>query len=279
MKLAAEGAFPGILAPKPRERAKATVIAVADAQEASRWLVRRLRAVGYEVSGPVSAPPVPSEIESLLLAALGDSDLVVVAGGLGPGSAPTLRAVASALGRQLVENEEARQLVEEYYYMLTGVPHSVPEEARALYMLPEHSIVLRNSRGPSPGVLLDEGDKYVICLPGDAAEASSVVEDEADPYIRGLLGVGLSATVHLLTRTWDQGLLERAAESISEADPSVFAEVRRMFYSREGLGVTLTVFAREPEELSSKLARAVRVAEEELARRGIEFVRKGLEEL
>lgn len=250
------------------------------AREAASWVLRRLRAIGYEVGRLLSVEASREAIEAALRTALSEADLVVVVGGVERGSARAFEAVASALGRQLVEDEEARRAVEEYYYF-AGVEGGggPPEGFRTLYTVPEGSIVLRNPKGPAPGIFLDEGGKYLLCVPGALGEASTVVEEEADQYLRELLGARFSASVHVMTESWDEEELQQVAEGISEAAPWAFAEVKHSVFSRGGWGVTVTVFAREPSELSEKLVRAVELVEEELRKRGIACSKKSMNEL
>lgn len=280
MKYAAMGAFPRLFKPKVRKRARARVVCVADAREVSNWIARRLKAIGYAVDEPVQVPASSTDIAAAVREALREHDVVVIAGGVRPSAAPAFKGIAEALGRRLVESREAIRLVEEYYYILhreggrDAATFRIPEEARLLIMLPEGSIVLSNPRGPAPGLVVEEEDKYLLCLPPSLVEASEMFEDEADPYVRSLLGVNLSATVHLMTKTWDHALLHEAVEEISRREPWIFAQLKPNVYSREGWGITITVFAKTAGELSDKLGRAVRLVEEVLRERRIEYVKR-----
>jgi len=165
-------------------------------------------------------------------------------------------------------------MVEEYYYMSGEGGASPPEGARALYRLPEGSLVLRNPKGPAPGLFVEGEGCYIVCLPGSLAEVSALVEEEADPYLREVAGAPLSACVHVMTKTWDEELLRQVAREISDSEPWIFAQVKRNVFSREGWGLTVTVFARDAGELSEKLARAVEFVEGELRKRGIAYEEK-----
>lgn len=280
MSIIAEGGFPCLLQIKPRERAQASVIAVGSVQETASWMVRRLRAIGYEVKLVANVEVLKSAIEEAIASALNEVDLVVIVGGIELGSAPAFEAVASVLGRQLVEDEEAKRMVEEYHHFIAGGSElASPEEYRVFYTLPDGSIVLRNPKGPAPGILLEENDKYLLCVPGALAEAGAIVEEEADQYIRELLGVRLSASVHIMTKSWDEEGLWRVAEEVSKAAPWAFVQVKRNVFSKDGWGVTITVFAKTPSDLSEKLVKAVELTEEGLRRNNIQFLEKNLNEL
>lgn len=280
MRFIAEGGLPLLPLFEPRERARAAVIAVGFSQETARWMARRLKAIGYEVEPVLRVEASRSTVEGTLVDALKEADLVVIVGGIELGSAPTFEAVASVLGRQMVEDEEAKRMIEEYYHFAAGEAWGpLPEGYRVLYKLPDGSIVLRNQRGPAPGILLEENGKYILCIPGALAEAGTIVEEEADQYLRELLGVRLSASVHVMTKSWDEEGLWRIAEKISETAPWAFVQVKRNVFSKDGWGVTITVFARTPSDLSEKLVKAVELTEEELRKSGVDFSKKSLGEL
>jgi len=277
MKYVAMGAFPVVRERVVRERARARVLAVGRSTEAALWAARRLRAIGYEVEGPLEVEASKEAVEEAVKSALDSCDVILITGGIEPGSAPSFEGIAAALGRALVENEEAKRLVEEHYLLEGGDAEAlVGERAKALTMLPEGSTVLPNPRGPAPGILLEEGDRYLICLPGSPVEASAVLEEEADPYVRDLVGVSLSSTVYILTKTWEEEAVARAVNALAEEAPWIFAQPKRAVFSREGLSVAVTVFAKSPEELSEKLAKAVEIVEGALEREGVAFVRKDL---
>lgn len=275
MKYSAEGAFPEIFKRQVRDEAKAAVIGVAGSEEAAAWVARRLRAIGYTVTGLHVVAAIGSEVEECVRSRL-ENDVLVITGGVEPGFAPAFEGVAAALGRKLVLNEEARRLVEERYYMAcreqggSGGEFRVPSEFEVLYTLPDEARVIPNPRGFAPGVILEEGDKIVVCLPASVAEVSDMFEDDVDPYVRSLLGVSLSVTVNIVARTWDLKLLDLVADEVAESNPWIFTQVKRNVFSREGRAITLTVFARAPEELSEKLESAVKIVEEALQAKGVE---------
>lgn len=280
MKYAAIGAFPDITERKFKESARARVLAVEGSSEAALWAARRLRAMGYEVEGPVKIEKSVEAVGEAVKAALGSCDLIVVTGGVEPSSAPAFEGIAAALGRALVENEEAKQHVEEYYLLEeTGGTASGMyslELAKALTLLPEGSTVLRNPKGPAPGILLEEDGKYLICVPGSLAETGAIFEEEADPYVRSVVGASFSTTVHVMTKTWEEEAITRVVDAVSETVPWVFVQLKRTVYTKEGWGITVTVFAKNPDELSEKLVRAVEIVEEALERENIGFDKKDL---
>lgn len=275
MRYSANGAFPEIFKRQVRSKAKAAVIGIFGSEEAATWIARRLRAIGYTVTGLYVIAAISSEIEECVRSKL-ENDVLIMTGGVEPGVAPAFEGVAAALGKKLVQNEEAKRLVEQHYYMVfrergySSAEFQLPEEFEVLYKLPDDARVIPNSRGLVPGIVLEEGDKIVVCLPANVTEVSDMFEDNVDPYVRSLLGVSLSATVNVIAKTRDQKLLGLIAEEVARSNPWIFAQVKQNVFSKEGRAITLTVFARAPEELSEKLESAVKIVEEALQAKGIE---------
>lgn len=53
-------------------------------------------------------------------------------------------------------------------------------------MVLEGSIVLYNSNGTAPGIIMEDGDTRMILLPGPPNELIPMFEEQVYPYLRGL---------------------------------------------------------------------------------------------
>lgn len=96
------------------------------------------------------------------------SGLNFLTGGLGPTHDDvTRRSVATALGLELVQNEEALASIED--------KSEVPEHRR-MATIPEGSEVLRNAAGVAPGFIVGSGGVEVACLPGPPEEMEATLE-------------------------------------------------------------------------------------------------------
>jgi len=150
------------------------------------FLGRRLALMGFTISGVVSLPDDVDAISSFLSYVLEkyEPDLVVTTGGLGPTYDDiTLEAVAKALGKPLVLNEEAYAMVREKYvargYELT------PERLKMAY-LPEGAKALPNPVGTAPGAFLVVDRTRVVCLPGVPREMEEMWVKYVEPLIAEL---------------------------------------------------------------------------------------------
>ena len=255
---------------------RAVVMHIKGLEETGDWLRRRLRAIGFDVDAPVSVEASSEDIARVLREMMARNDLIILVGGIRPGATPSLEGVAEVLGRELMVNDEAFEMVKDYYLFERGenMDDELPDEAKPLVMLPEGSLVLRNPRGVAPGVILEEEERHIVCLPESDLEAREMFEEEADPYIRHLAGVSLSVSFHIMTGEWSIEKLSRVIRILEEEKPWMFVQVKPNVFTREGRGVTVTVFACSAEELSEKLEKAEDSIRETLGRLNIRIIEK-----
>lgn len=137
------------------------------------WLGRQLTQRGARVRRLVV---VPDEIEAIVgeLSRLRDvADRVIVTGGIGPTHDDvTMEAVAAALGRELEENERARQwLLEEGGYAAEDLVAGTAD-------LPAGADPIHNEVGVAPGARVDG----VYVFPGVPDEMRAMFEAVADEF-------------------------------------------------------------------------------------------------
>lgn len=103
-------------------------------------------------------------LSDALKAALDRADIVLLSGGLGPTEDDlTKETTASVMGRPLLMDENCRQKIEAYFEK-RGVKPTDNNWKQA--MIPQGAFIMENRNGTAPGVILREGDKHVILLPG-----------------------------------------------------------------------------------------------------------------
>lgn len=129
---------------------------------------RRLDEVGCPVSIQIVCGDQLASIRNALDICLGQSDLVIVSGGLGPTSDDVTRdALAASLGKPLVFDESSWNTIES---RLTGFGLSVAPSNRRQAMFPEGADILPNPNGTAPGFSLCVHGKTVHVLPGPPSE-------------------------------------------------------------------------------------------------------------
>lgn len=119
------------------------------------------------------------------------SDVVILSGGLGPTEDDLTKEVASkVMGRELVMDEGCRKHIETYFAAKDVTP---TENNWKQAMIPKEAIVLPNSNGTAPGVIIAEEKTHVVLLPGPPYELIPMFEDSVIPYLKKL-GTGVIAS-------------------------------------------------------------------------------------
>lgn len=188
----------------------------------ARYLAQVLARLGIDVYYQTVVGDNRDRLAQTLRQALGRSDLVITCGGLGPTMDDLTReAVADALGVGLVEDPDARRVVEGYFRR-RGL--SMPDDNRRQWSLPAGAQPLPNDRGSAPGLIVERDGKVIICLPGPPAELDPMAEAHVIPYLQRRAGHGgqviLSRTLHLCG-IGEADAEERVREVMTAAHPTV----------------------------------------------------------
>ncbi len=147
----------------------------------SAWLARRLTFLGYKVIRIVKVPDDLDEIVEEVRRGLSRAEVILTTGGLGPTyDDKTLEAVAKALERKLVLNEEALKMVESFYKK-KNLP--MTKERIKMAMLPEGSKPIPNEVGAAPGALIEVEGSILASLPGVPAEMKTMFEKHLQPLL------------------------------------------------------------------------------------------------
>ncbi len=118
-----------------------------------------------------------------LKTALERSDIVILSGGLGPTQDDLTKETAAAvLGKELREDAHTKELLEEFFKK-RGL--ELTENNWKQAMVPDGAIVVENPNGTAPGIIMEEGGKRVILLPGPPGELIPMFESSIYPYLAG----------------------------------------------------------------------------------------------
>ena len=140
----------------------------------SLYLTARLNELGIDVTSKTVVGDDVRALESALTRALQDADVVITTGGLGPTADDLTReAVSAVLARPLIEDPA---IVEQLRQRFARRFASMPEINRRQAMVPRGAIVLPNSRGSAPGLMIEHADKIVVLLPGPPRELEPMFE-------------------------------------------------------------------------------------------------------
>jgi molybdopterin-biosynthesis enzyme MoeA-like protein len=155
----------------------------------SHWLAERLRLLGAPLKRQATVRDREEEIVAAVKRDLADAEIadLFVMGGLGPTPDDrTFAALAKALGRELVIEEEVRARIERRVQRLheAGLIESaeVTEANLRMARIPaDPTFVCRNRRGMAPGVVYEQDGTRIFVLPGVPLEMKGIFTEELEP--------------------------------------------------------------------------------------------------
>ena len=190
-------------------------------------LARQLTALGLRVLSTMSLPDDLAAVTSAFRDALGDADLVVSTGGLGPTPDDLTReAIAAACGLDVHEDPALYAWLDEMFSR-RGAP--MPDANRKQAWLIDGATALHNSHGSAPGWWVDRPDgRIVIALPGPPREMGPMWRDQALPRLQaGSLGADRASHTLRLTGIGESALVGVIGESVLRAsNPQVATYAR-----------------------------------------------------
>lgn len=125
--------------------------------------------------------------------ALTRADIIILSGGLGPTQDDiTKETAAKALNKEMYLHEKSKEDIVTYFEK-RGIPLTENNFKQA--MIPEGAIVLENHNGTAPGVIMEDGGKYVILLPGPPIEFKPMFEQQVAPFLQEKAGFALYSSM------------------------------------------------------------------------------------
>jgi nicotinamide-nucleotide amidase len=150
----------------------------------SLWLTEKLNAIGIEVKLKTIVGDDEPRLEETLRDALRRSPVIISTGGLGPTEDDITRKIFSrVLKRPLILDESILATIR-HLFESRGIPMALNNERQALIL--QDAQVLHNNRGTAPGMLISEGDKRIIMLPGPPREMKPMFEEQVLPVLQKL---------------------------------------------------------------------------------------------
>lgn len=176
--------------------------------------------------------------------ALSRADILLLSGGLGPTQDDlTKETAAKVLGRNLYLHEPSKEAITSFFQN-RGM--EITENNWKQAMVPEDSIVVDNSNGTAPGIIMKDNGKHVILMPGPPNEMIPMFDNSIMPYLSELEpGIIYSQTVKIC------GVGESKAESMVEDLINEQSNPTIATYAKTG-EVHLRVTARAEDEKEAK---------------------------
>jgi competence/damage-inducible protein CinA-like protein len=151
----------------------------------SGFLAGELRAVGVEPVGGFSVTDDEDGIERALERALGDADLVVCTGGLGPTADDLTTAVVARVARRELALDEASLAIIDERFRARGM--EMPANNRKQALFPAGATIFPNPTGTAPGFVVPlerRGERWIACFPGVPRETRRMVRESLVPWVQ-----------------------------------------------------------------------------------------------
>jgi nicotinamide-nucleotide amidase len=147
----------------------------------SLFITEQLNALGVEVRRKVIVGDERARLTGAIRDALGQMDIIVITGGLGPTEDDLTRdAVAAALGRELIFSQEIREWIEERFRRINRKMAEI--NLRQAYLV-EGAEPLANPRGTAPGQWIEANGRLLMMLPGPPGELKPLFVTECVPRL------------------------------------------------------------------------------------------------
>jgi molybdenum cofactor synthesis domain-containing protein len=226
------------------------------------WMSVKLVALGVDIRRRVSVRDEIDEIAEALAFTREVCDIIITSGGLGPTHDDmTLKAMAKALGRDLVEDRNAIEIIKRQYKTLhekkiVAAP-DLTEARRKMALLPEGAVPLDNRVGGAPGVRINDKDTTIFCLPGVPAELEFIFEDSVLPWIKAnVVQKFYEELVEFQMK--DESVLAPAIDSVMKKIPSVYIKsLPKPYGSSKGIRVWVSARGSDEDELKKHVRDAI----------------------
>ncbi len=181
----------------------------------SLYLAGRLGALGIELRTKAVVGDSQRELARLFRQVLDAVGMVIVTGGLGPTDDDVTRdAVADALHLDMHEDPAIVRAIEARFAS-RGL--RMPAVNRKQAMVPTGAEVLPNANGTAPGLLLQQGGKLVVLLPGPPRELQAIFERLVEPRLQMAAGQAALYRASLFVAGRGESHVEEVAQPVYSA--------------------------------------------------------------
>ncbi|HEV8632277.1 MAG TPA: competence/damage-inducible protein A [Thermoanaerobaculia bacterium] len=174
-----------------------------------------LRRHGVALRRKAVVGDVEADLVRELSSLLGEYELVLICGGLGPTADDVTReAVARACGRELVGEPAVITDIEEKF---RRIGRRMPEVNKRQAFRLAGAELLANARGTAPGQRLEERGTTIFLLPGPPRELKAMLAEAVEPWLAAHgPGGGIESTVLKVACVPESEVEERIAPAYAE---------------------------------------------------------------
>jgi nicotinamide-nucleotide amidase len=194
------------------------------------WIARKMTALGMQVREIVSISDTPGHITATLDRLLGQTNLVLMTGGLGPTKDDlTKQTLNDYFGGRLVVDEKVLATITEFFQKRG---RTMIESNRRQAEVPDVCRALPNDHGTAPGMWFERDGTIVISMPGVPYEMKPMVTDQVIPALKSRLEIPTLVHRTIMTYAVPESYL---AEMISEWENNLPDCMKLAYLPRPGI--------------------------------------------
>ncbi|NTU57926.1 MAG: CinA family nicotinamide mononucleotide deamidase-related protein [Chlorobiaceae bacterium] len=160
------------------------------------FIAIELGRIGIPVNRIITCSDDPKAIRDTVTDSLGDAELVLVTGGLGPTRDDRTRTVVQELlGRGLVSDPGSYERIVDIFRKRG---REVTETMRDQALVIDGSVTIPNTKGTAPGMIIDCGEafgnRHLVLMPGVPAEMEAMMKLTVIPFFTPMSGAFIRHT-------------------------------------------------------------------------------------
>ncbi len=147
------------------------------------YIAKKLNAIGIDVVKNVTVGDNETEILKAFTESFEQATLTVVTGGLGPTHDDiTKKCLCNFFGVQLVFRQE---VLDDIHTLLQHRSFTMTKATEEQALVPENAVIMHNTVGTAPGLMMEKNGKYLVAMPGVPFEMERMIDDFVIPHFRG----------------------------------------------------------------------------------------------
>jgi molybdenum cofactor synthesis domain-containing protein len=222
----------------------------------AHWLSGQIACVGGIVKRVTVVLDDLNDISSAVKESLvRKPDILITTGGLGTTYDDlTLAAVAIALGKKVVLDQHAIQMIKKSY-----ARHTFHRELTSAHLkmatIPEGSTPIQNPVGSAPAIMEQSGETKIFCLPGVPSEMKAIFEEQIMPLVKEGVGKFLVQEINYSVRGVTEAMIAPVLARIVESHPrqAIYLKTHPKGYFRKKIPqIRVQIMARGSNESEVK---------------------------
>ena len=236
----------------------------------AHWLAGQIAAVGGTISRVMVVRDDLAEISGAVKESLTrNPDILVMTGGLGATYDDlTLEGVALALGKKIVLDERAVEMIRKSY-AFRKLHYELTKERLKMARIPEGSTPIQNLVGSAPAVMEQAGGTRIFCLQGVPSEMKAIFEKYVLPLIKEDVGAFAAQEVNYEVSGITEAMIAPALLRIVSSYPrdGIYLKTHpRGYYRKKTPRIRIQLISRgaDKKEVKKRLDAIAKVIEKDV---------------